>query len=367
MLLKITVIGTGNGAFAAAADLSDRGYEVTLYASENHSRGLSAIMESRTIKCYGVGPVGDIRIRNVTCDTAEAMADPDIVMPVVPAFAHEEIAENIAPYIRDGMKIVLAPGSTGGSLVFARVFREKSSAKDVRIAELHTLPYTARKVGADGVNIPLMLKMIFFAAFPSKYNEEMYDLIKPIYPEIVLVRDVLETSLNNGNAVSHPAPVVLNAGKIEYYGKHYHYREGITPSVARIIQDIDDERKAVCRAYGYAEMDVTERLFRMGYCPEADTVYESYQGSTNVFLPIEGPNSLKDRYLIEDTPCSLVAMSELAKTAGVPTPYMDSVITLAGGLMNEDYRTSGRTLERMGLADMTKDDIENYVCNGEKK
>lgn len=362
--MRITVIGTGNGAFAAAADLSDRGHEITLYASEAHMRGLVPIMETRTIRCQGVGPVGDVRIHNVTCDPAEAFAAPDLIMPVVPAFAHEEIAEDIAPYIKDGMKIVLAPGSTGGSLVFAKIFGEKSSAEDIRIAEIHTLPYTARKVGGDGVRIPLMLKMMFFAAFPAKYNQEMYDIVSGLYPNIRLVGDVLETSLNNGNAVSHPAPVVLNAGKIEHYGKHYHYMEGITPSVARVIQDIDDERKAICRAYGYDEIDIKTRLFEMGYCPDADTVYESYQGSKDVFLPIEGPNSLNDRYLTEDTPYSLVAMSEFAKAVGVATPYMDSIITLAGGLMDVDYRVSGRTLDKMGLNGMTKAEIEEYIHNG---
>ena len=36
-LMKITVIGCGHGAFAAAADLSARGHEITLYADKAHS------------------------------------------------------------------------------------------------------------------------------------------------------------------------------------------------------------------------------------------------------------------------------------------------------------------------------------------
>ena len=65
-----------------------------------------------------------------------------------------------------------------------------------------------------------------------------------------------------------------------------------------------------------------------------------------MFLPIEGPNDLNGRYLTEDVPCSLVAMVEVARLAGVSTPVMDSVVILASTLKSENYLESGRTLEK---------------------
>ncbi|MBR0415003.1 MAG: NAD/NADP octopine/nopaline dehydrogenase family protein [Clostridia bacterium] len=362
--MKITVIGCGNGAFATAADLSARGHEITLFVQESHKHNFDAIREKKTIKAMGVGPVGEIPIHEITNDIEVAMKEYDLIIPVLPSFAHEEIAKIIAPFIKSGDKIFLSPGSTGGALVFAKVFRDLGKLDGVKIAEVHTLPYTARRVGQDGVNISLITDVMYFAAFPAKYNQEMYDLIYPLYPNLKMMTDVLETGLNNGNGTTHPAPVVLNAGKIEYYKKHYHYKEGITPSVGNVIQLIDDERKNICAAFGYEQIDIKDRLFNMGYCPKKDTVYECIQGSTDIFLPLEGPNDLNGRYLVEDAPYTLVCMSSVASAVGVKTPLMQAVVNLAGALKNEDYWHVGRTLEKVGLNNMSVEQIKKYLQEG---
>lgn len=362
--MKITVIGCGNGAFATAVDLTDKGHEVTLYVSEEHRKNFDAIRETKTIFASGKGPNGPIRIHEITHDVKLAMQNPDLIIPVTPTFAHEDIAKTIAPYIKEGNKIFISPGSTGGALVFAKIFRDFGILDKVKISEIHTLPYTARKNGENGVNISLITDVMYFAAFPSKYNQEMYDIISPIYPNMKIMTDVLEVGLNNGNGTTHPAPVVLNAGKIEYYGKHYHYKEGITPSVGNVVQLIDDERKAICQAFGYEEIDIKDRLYNMGYCPRKDTVYECIQGSTDIFLPLEGPNDLNGRYLVEDAPYTLVCMAAIGDVAGIKTPLMDSVVYLASALKKENYWDSGRSLDKIGLSNMNVEQIKKYLRTG---
>lgn len=364
MVKNIAIIGGGNGAFAAASDLTSRGYEVTIYEDPKFKSNVEGIIESGIINCEGVGPVGEFKIKKVTLDLAEALEDADVIMPISPAYAQETVAKSLAPFLKSGDKIVLTPGSTGGALVFAKVLHDLGKLDGIKIAEMHTLPYATRKVDNKTVRILLMAKLMYFAAFPAKYNTEMYELVKPLFPGIKLVNDVLETSLNNGNASSHPAPVVLNAGKIEYYGKHYHYREGITPSVAKVNQQIDNERMAICEAYGYDKVDIKERLYLMGYCPLTDNLYESYQGSKDIFLPIEGPNDLNGRYLTEDAPCSLVAMAEIGKALGIDTPLMDSVVYLASALKDVDYWKTGRTLNKMGLDKKSKEEIQEFLQSG---
>lgn len=357
-------MGGGNGAFAAAADLSLKGYQITIYEDEKFISNIKDIMKSRTIHCVGTGPIGDANIHKVTCDLRDALSDVDIIMPIAPAYAQEYVAKSLLPYIKPGDKIVLTPGSTGGALVFAKIFHDHGQLDGVKISEMHTLPYAARKVDGHTVNILLECKLMFFAAFPAIYNEEMYDIVKEMYPGVELVHDVLETSLNNGNAVSHPAPVVLNAGKIEYYGRHFHYKEGITPSVARVNEEIDHERLAIASIFGYKEVDAKERLNRMGYCPLKETLYECYQGSTDVFLPIEGPNDLAGRYLTEDAPCSLVAMANIARAIGIDTPIMNSVVELASVLRDESYWETGRTLDKLGIHGMNIEEIKAFLQKG---
>jgi opine dehydrogenase len=364
MIKKVCILGAGNGGFAAAADLTLRGFEVTLYEDERFAASIKAIRNSKIINIEGVGPVGKAVIHKVTTDLADALKDVDIVMPISPAYAQEAVATSLVPHISDGMIICLTPGSCGGSLVYGKVFKENNVFDKVKLCEMNTLPYATRKVNDNTVRILLETKLIYFAAFPSKYNEELYELVKPLYPAIKLVEDVLESALNNGNVTSHPAPVVLNAGKIEYYGKHYHYKEGITPSVARVNWEVDKERLAICRAFGYKEVDALERLYLTGYCPKADNLYDAYQGSKGIFLDIEGPNDLSGRYLTEDAPCSLVFCAKLADVANVDTPVMDSVVTLASVLRNEDYNMTGRTLDKVGLNNKTVKEIKKFLREG---
>ena len=368
--MRITIIGCGNGAFAAAADLTLRGHEVTLYANESHRKNFDSIRDN-VIRFINNNQVNEVAIHKITCNTEEALQDAEIIMPIIPANSHESIAIEIAPYLKDEDRIILVPGSTGGALVFAKILSEYSNAKWLRIGEMHTLPYACRKESSDTVRILLNVKKIFFAAFPSIYNDEMFSIAEDLYPSCVLVKDVLETSLNNGNATTHPAPVILSAAKIEagieQGNPHYHYEEGITPSVARVIQTIDDERKAICKALGYHELDIKDRLYEMGYTYAKESVYEAIRSSTDIFLPLEGPNDLDGRYLVEDTPCSLVAMAEIAKVEGVNTPTMDAVINIAQALKDENYWESGRTLAKMGIDNMSASEIDYYLSTGTRK
>lgn len=361
---KVTIIGAGQGAFAAAADLTSRGYSVTLYSDSTHEKTLHRVLETKVIKCRGVGPKGDFELANVTCDIEEALNGADLIMPIVPANAHESIAHELVEHIKPGSMILLNPGSTAGALIFANIFQKAGKLDEVKIAELHTLPYATRKLKEDTVNILLQVKMLYCSVFPAKYNDEFYGKIEGLFSGIQMVDSVLECSLNNGNAISHPGAVILNAGKIEYYGKHFHYKEGITPSVARVLQTLDDERKAICKAWGYQELDCKERLYKMGYCPLRENLYDTFQGSTEVFIPIEGPNTLEGRYLVEDVPFSLVGMIYYGRLAGVPTPVMDSVVHIASALKGENYWETGRTLDDMGLTGMSVEEVKRFVHEG---
>lgn len=361
---KICIMGGGNGAFAAAADLTLRGYEITIYEDPKFAKNVEGIIDDKVIHLEGVGLTGDAKLRKVTTDLADALSDVELIMPVSPAFAQETVAKSLVPHLKDGMVICLTPGSCGGGLVYAKVFHDAGVYQKVKLCEMSTLPYATRKVNENTVRILLEDPVVFFAAFPAKNNQEMYELIKPVYPVISLMTDVLETALNNGNIDSHPAPVVLNAGKIEYYHKHYHYREGITPSVARVNWTVNLERCALSEAFGYQPIGILDRLYMTGYCPKSDDLYTAYQGSKGIFMDIEGPNDLSGRYLTEDAPCSLVFCANLAKAVGVPTPIMDSVANLASVLRNENYWETGRTLEKVGLDGMTKDEIKSFLLEG---
>jgi opine dehydrogenase len=55
---------------------------------------------------------------------------------------------------------------------------------------------------------------------------------------------------------------------------------------------------------------------------------------------------------------SLVFLSDLAARLGVPTPVMDSVVTIASVVLARDFRGEGvRTVRTLGLDGMTADEL----------
>jgi opine dehydrogenase len=84
----------------------------------------------------------------------------------------------------------------------------------------------------------------------------------------------------------------------------------------------------------------------------------SYQKAPG-YKGIKAQSILDYRYFNEDVGYGLVFMSGLGAQIGVPTPNMDSIITIASTLMQRDYRKEQeRTMETLGLAGKSVEDLK---------
>jgi opine dehydrogenase len=218
------------------------------------------------------------------------------------------------------------------------------------------------------VNIMSTMTNLPFAAFPGRHQQELYELVYPLYPDLMQASHVLETGFLDINAVEHPPQIICNAGWLEHTkGDYLFYYEGTTPSVGRVIDAVDDERLAVASAVGVPTKPFVEIFHQMGYT-SARAVEE---GSAYVALQesppnrwIKGPSSLDHRYIHEDVGWGLVPWSEMGRAYDVPTPIMDALIVLGGALNGRDYRAEGLTLERLGLAGAEAANLEAYLRDG---
>ncbi|MGD9124885.1 MAG: NAD/NADP octopine/nopaline dehydrogenase family protein, partial [Desulfarculaceae bacterium] len=226
----------------------------------------------------------------------------------------------------------------------------------------------ARGSGAE-VHILLEVKKLWLAAFPAVDTAETLKLCQELYPVVEAGRNILEVGLNNGNPVAHPVPALLNAGRVEFSGgQFYHYKEGITPHVAQVIEDLDRERLALCACMGYPEIPTLERLNLMGYAVSRESLHRAYTTSP-VFCgpePIKGPHNVFDRYYVEDASFGLTTWASLGRAIGIDTPVMDAVIRLISSLHRTDYFAAGaRTLVKLGLDGLPVDQINQYLEAGQ--
>ncbi len=360
---KVLIIGAGHGGYAAAGDLVMKGFHVMMYELKAFQRNLFPLIESGRLKLTGEIS-GIVEAPEIMVDFKNAMADADVVLIMTHAGSHREIAEQMAPLVKENQLIVLVPGYTGGSLVFAKIFKERNAASGHYLAETNTTPYASRKInGQPAVHVKLYAKQILLSAFPAVHNEVAGERFRRLYPNAVLVDNALVTGFNNGNPVLNVPPAILNAGRIEKAeGDYYHFQEGVTPSVAKVLALLDDERMAVGEAAGIDVPSYLERVMNTGYVTTNSSWNDMIK--TSPHLTAKGPDSLRHRYFTEDVPYGLVPWHDIARQEGVEVPLMTSFIHLSSALMGVDYFKHGRTLTDMGIAGIRGDDLHHYLQKG---
>lgn len=360
---KIAVIGGGNGGLATAADLTLAGFQINLLELPEFSVTIQPFIESKEIKISGHARQGIAKLNMVTTDWEEGLKDVQLILCVVPSYAHEKVAKELSAFIQEDQIVVLSPGSTGGSLVFHKTLVDLGK-ENVMLGEVNTLPYACRRTNIGTVDVFLSTHKLYFAAFPAVNADKVYDAYIQVYPQTVKFQNVLETGLNNGNPITHAPACILNAGRIEYAkGEYYHYQEGMTPSVTKVIEAVDNERLAICDALGYRRISAKERMFETGYTNNTtDSLYHLYTNSPAFCA--KGPADLQSRYLTEDIPYGLVPWFLIGQLVGLRLPIMESIINIGSVLLGEDYIRTGRTLEKMGLSGLKVNELNEYLLYG---
>lgn len=357
-----TVIGAGHGGKAMAAHLGMRGFPVRLF--NRTAERVEAIKARKGIGLTihdqeeGFGP-----LELVTSDVGPAVQGSKVIMVVIPATGHHETAERCAPYLQDGQIVVLNPGRTGGALEFKNVLKLSGCKADVTVAEAQTFIFASRSMGPAEAKIFRIKNTVPLAALPASRTPEALAALEEAYPQFIAAPNVLHTSLNNMGAVFHPALALLNAGRIEStLGNFEFYIDGVTPSVAKVLEALDRERMTVAAILGIRAVSALQWL-EEAYAATGSNLLEAIHNNPG-YVGIKAPRNLEHRYIFEDVPMSLVPISNLGRKFGVSTRAIDSIIRLARVVHGVDYYQRGRSLADMGLENLTVAEIRHHVDTG---
>lgn len=354
MTQRITVCGGGNGSHAMAGDLANRGYNVTLFEHARFKQNIEKVLTTRTIELTDEIEA-TVMLDQVTLDAKNAVKDAEVIILPIPTYAQEPFFDLMLPFLHEDQKVIATTGNLG-SIVLGNSLKDRG-IKGLLVGETSTLPYIARMAGPGKVRVIKDKKLFYGSAFPADQNHEFIELVNSIYKNAATsTKDVVETALNNLNPVAHPVGLLLNAGSIESAqmseSDYYLYREGISPSVAGVIEAVERERLNVVDALGYTAKHLAGE----------DTVYNVLHDPR--LLDSVGPNRIDDRYLTEDVPYGLVPLSGLAKLVGKKTPVIDALVVMASALMGIEYWTEGRSLERLGIAGLSLDQLKRFLVDG---
>jgi opine dehydrogenase len=360
---SIAIIGAGNGGCAAAAQLAMRGFDIRLYGRSRATTDPLAAIGG--IEYEGEWGDGFAPLPLITNDAGAAMAGADLVLIMAPTHAHADIARTIAPHLDERQLLMAAPGHT--LLLIPDTIR-RAGGKMGLYCDSSSLPFICRKSSPSRIKVTRAARILYFAAFPGAEIDAVATRIRQVFPHIEPRPSLLHTVFPYTNAIHHPPALLLNVGRIEATGGDYHhYYDGITPGVGRLIDALDAERLAVARVLGVEIEPLPQFFFRMGYTDQAGrdggSAYSVFHNSEpNRF--IRAPSTIDHRFLNEDVPYGLVAIAELGRLAGVPTPSADAVIDIASIVAGRRYREEGLTRERMGIAGISAAEVGRLLQSG---
>jgi opine dehydrogenase len=352
--LKIGVLGAGSGGQTFAAHLRQKGHEIRLW---NRSKDkLDLIKKNDGIKLLGrveAFEYPDLMSTKIS----EVINDAEIILIVLPANAHKEVARLLAPYVTEDQLIILNPGRTAGALEFCNTLKNEGVKSLPIIAETQSLIYTCRTIKPGLINLLAIKNNLQIGVMPFWEGKNILKMLKTIYNNPVIEDSTLKISLENIGSMLHPTSVLLNTGWIESRKEPIpHYYHAISKRIAKVIEKMDFERVLIASKYGYKIKTLIEWQ-EYAYEIIGDNLYETLQ-SNRAYASINSPQTLQHRYIYEDIPTGLVPLCELGKCVGADTHIMDNIISLADLIMEEDFKEIGRNSKTLGIKNLTTEEIK---------
>lgn len=300
-----------------AAYFGMAGWEVRIF--DYFPETVQAIAKKGCIKLEGaVEGTGSIALAST--DIGQVMDCADLIFVVNPAIYHNKIAKNMAPYIQDNQVIFLNPSSVFGAFAFKKALENLGYDKKVTIGESSFLLFAAHLVANGTVHIGGKKNELLIAAFPANNKDILYDMVRPIIPELKECDSVLETSFANTNAMVHLLPTMMNVSWAESGAKFRYYLDGSGETVDNFIEALDTERMNIGKKLGQTP---GKDLFHIYM--EYDRIYDTngtsvskVRKAVDAYKDIYAPNTAKTRYIYEDIPTGMVPFTEIGELLGMP-------------------------------------------------
>ena len=358
--MRIAILGGGHGAYAAAADLSEKGHEIRLWRRD--ATAFAPVLESRAIRVIDADGARIVRIANPTTDIGVAVRGAQLIVIPSPASAQPDIARAIAPHLEDDQVVYLPPG-TFGAYVMDGIARQAGARAQVTYAETGTLPYLARKRAIDEVAITIRAKRLPTGAYPAKRSAHAGDVIAQAYPAIEPCEDVLSAALLNAGPIIHPPLILLNAAPLQHFERWDIHHEGTQPAVRAVTDALDAERVALREALGYRPphfpLSDHYNSDRWMYGDAHQRLVESGDWREHIDLH-------HHRYMTEDVVLGLAFLDSVAQWVSCETPVARGLLAIAGAILGRNLRQGPRTLASLCLDTKTADQMKELLWEGQQ-
>lgn len=348
---QIAILGGGGTGCTLAADLSRKGYSVTLFDFPDYfSENLTDVRNAGSITMKGMAGTGTFPISCVTDDLSQAIEGAELIFVAMLAGRHERLAHALAPLLHAGQTVCFSAGNCGSILLR----RALGSQHPAVVGEMSGNIYPCRIAGPASVNCAMGYKPKRVAACPGRDTPRLLSALEGVY-ECLPAQNPIQTTLNSPNINNHVAAALLNVANIDRNPGFRLYRDGFSQHVVELIDQLEQEKETVMHALGYSCTSFAQsrrNILDFDQHPELDP-----------FRDITGPNSLQHRYITEDASTGLCLLYSLARMLKLETPILDALLSLASALNHTDYR-KGRNLAALGLDGLNAAQLNQWLQDG---
>ena len=309
----------------------------------------------------------DTKATIVTKDPAQAAPGADVVVFMMPAFAHQQYLEALKPHIKPGCVVAGLPGQAGFEFEVRQHWGDL--AKQVTLLNFESLPWACRMtqfgMRAEVIGTKqALVGAVLVGSTPSPSDATaMLQSTLGAKPELIVNGHLLGMTLMGTNAYIHPS--IMYGRWKDWDGQPVDepplFYNGLNQDGADTLSGVSDEVVASAKALMKLRPDVNLNNVVHIYdwyircygddMGDKSTLYHavrtngSYKGLTHPTVKTaDGKYTVdyKYRYMTEDIPFGLVVMRGIADLAGVKTPNMDKVITWAQTQMGTEYLVDGK-------------------------
>jgi len=311
------------------------------------------------------GSVIKSKPHDITNDPSVAK-DADVILLVVPSFAHGEYFEKFAPYMKPGTVVATMPARSGGDILFSSKLGDK--AKDMIFCGFETLPWACRftewgkKATILGTKNNILAAVTPMSA-ARKALGKLQGLLG-VNPYVMESPNNLGISLRNPGMVVHPGVMFGRWNPEVWDGKPKDvaplFYQGVDDYTETVLLGMTDEVQAVARkmesfvpgldlkdgctlkqwyldCYDGQMSDTSTLKSCMNTNAAYDGLKHPCKEADGGFMP-----DLKYRYLAEDVPTGLCFAKGLAEILEVPTPTIDKVMLWAQECIGLEIMVDGK-------------------------
>lgn len=321
--MNITIIGAGNIGTQLAVLCKNKKHHVTLYTKHPNETNHKLILIN--------SDKNEKITQSVDCITdlsSIAFTKVDLIFITYPLHLMKLISEELLPFIKPGIKIVLVPGSGGAELYFKEhVLRGAIIIGLERVISIARFIKKGEIVNTSGYKPTLTI-----ATIPKKYGDECAGIFYGLF-EIPcnVAKSYLYITMTTSNSILHTTRCYnLFKDKLKYENIPLFYEEWNNETSDLLIK-CDKEVMLICQKLQLFDMKSLSEYYESKTPSQLTNKITSISAFKGILSPMisDGKYFVPDfdsRYFKADFSCGLAFLIRLGELLEVETPNMSIVL-----------------------------------------